>query len=310
MTESPSLAPRDLKGKDKLYLRLLRFCSRLPLGFLQSLGAWLGALAVALGRNGKTAHVVRRNLELCFPEQTPEWRERLLRAHIISTAQTALEFAKTWGMPPDYSVAQIRKVHGEERFHQALAAGRGTIAIVPHFGSWEFMNAWLNLHTAPIIMYKPGKDKGVDAFVLDARGRLRATMVPTDERGVKAVFKGLKQNGFTAILPDHVPHDSGGIHAPFFGIPTWTGVMVPKLVSRTGCRVVVLSCLRRPHGDGFEMYVDEPDPQIYSADLATATAAMNRCVEAVIRRDPAQYQWTYKRFRKNENLPDVYAGRQ
>lgn len=305
MNDVSPLSPQELTGKDRLFLRLLRLCSRLPLGFLQNLGGMLGVLA-GLARNSGPSLVVRRNLDLCFPEQTPEWRERITRANLVSTMQTALEFAKTWGMPTDYSVAQIRKVHNEQLFHDALAAGRGTIAIVPHMGSWEFMNAWINLHTAPIIMYKPGKDKGVDTFVLEARGRLRATMVPTDERGVRAVFKGLRQNGFCAILPDHVPHEHGGIFAPFFGVSTWTGVMVPKLVGRTGCRVITMSCLRRPGGDGFEIFIDAPDPDIYSDDLATSTAAMNRSVEAVIRRDPAQYQWTYKRFKKNETLPNIY----
>jgi KDO2-lipid IV(A) lauroyltransferase len=307
MNEPTPLAPQTLSARDKFLLGLLRFFSRLPLSFLQGLGALLGTLALTLAGGSKTAHVVRRNLELCFPEKSPEWREQILRASIISTVQTGLEFAKTWGMPPEYSVAQIKQVHNEALLKEALASGRGTIAIVPHFGNWEFMNAWLNTHTPTIIMYKPGKDKGVNAFVLGARSRLRANLVPTDERGVKALFKGLRQNGFTAILPDHVPHENGGIHSPFFGISTWTGVMVPKLVARTGCQVVMLSCRRRPQGDGFEVTVDAPDPEIYSDDLATSTAAMNRTIEALIRRDPAQYQWAYKRFRKNESLPDVYA---
>lgn len=307
MTETTPPPPADeLSGRDRLYLRLLHFFSRLPLGFLQRLGALLGTVALAVAGRSKTANVIRRNLELCFPEQTPEWRERVLRANVVSTLQTALEFAKTWGMPTDYSVGQIRKVHNEQVLRDALAAGRGTIGIVPHFGTWEFMNAWLNQYTSPIIMYKPGKEKGVDTFVRDARGRLNATMVTADERGVKAVFKGLKQNGFTAILPDHVPHENGGIHVPFFGISTWTGVMVPRLIGRTGCKAILMACVRRPGGDGFEVFLEEPDPEIYSEDLATSTAAMNRSIEKLIRRDPAQYQWSYKRFRNNETLPDPY----
>ena len=37
-----------------------------------------------------------------------------------------------------------------------------------------------------------------------------------------------------------------------------------------------------------------------------ATAAMNRSVESVIAADPGQYQWSYKRFKRNETLPDPY----
>jgi KDO2-lipid IV(A) lauroyltransferase len=301
-----ALPPAEpLTRKDRFFLSLLRFFSRMPLPRLQRIGAFIGRL-VALVQSTGPYFIVHRNLELCFPEKDAAWRDRVTRENLVSTAQTALEFAKTWGEPTEYSVGQIRKVHGEQVFHDALAAGRGTIGIIPHFGTWEFMNAWVNQYAAPIIMYKPGKDRGVDQFVREARGRLKATMVPTDERGVKAVFKGLKHNGFCAILPDHVPHDNGGIFAPFFGISTWTGVMVPKLVGRTGCRVIMMSCVRRPGGDGFEIFYEEPDPGIYSEDVAVSTAAMNRSIETLVRRDPAQYQWSYKRFKKNETLPDPY----
>lgn len=241
-----------MRAKDHVYLGLLRLFSRLPLGFLQQLGSWLGRLA-ALPRQSRPLRVVRRNLQLCYPTRSPEWIESTVTQNIVHTGKVMMEFAKAWGMPPEYSLQLIRKVHNEHLFHEAIAEGHGTIAIVPHFGTWEVMNAWLSLHVAPVIMYKPGKDPGVDHFVLQARGRLKATMVSTDEAGVKAIFKALKRNGFTAVLPDHVPDTSGGIMAPFFGINTLTGTMVPKLVQRTGARAVMMYCMRK--GDGFEIFL-------------------------------------------------------
>ena len=59
--------------------------------------------------------------------------------------------------------------------------------------------------------------------------------------------------------------------------------------------------------NGFEIYFEAPDPDIYNDDLAMATAAMNRSVESVISVDPVQYQWSYKRFKRNESLPDPYS---
>lgn len=305
MNDTSLPAPESLTRKDRFFLALLRFFSRRSLGFLQGFGFAVGWLVYRMRRIGRT-QTVRRNLEICFPEKSAEWLDETTERCMISMAQTIAEFTKTWGMPTEYSIAQIRKVHNEHVFHEALAAGKGTIGIIPHYGTWEFMNAWVNQYTAPIIMYKPGKQKGVDAFVRDARGRLQATMVATDERGVKAIFKGLRHNGFSGILPDHIPHENGGIYAPFFGISTWTGVMVPKLIGRTGCTAIMMHCLRRPDGDGFEIFFDKPDPEIYSQDLAVSTAAMNRSIEAVIRIDPAHYQWSYKRFKKNETLADPY----
>lgn len=92
------------------------------------------------------------------------------------------------------------------------------LAIVPHLGTWEMMNAWLNQFGAPTIMYKPVKGKMANDFVLQGRSRLNATLVPTNGSGVKAVFKTLKQGGFSIILPDHVPNPSGDIIVPFLGL--------------------------------------------------------------------------------------------
>lgn len=294
-----------LTFKDRLSITLLRFFSRLPLPLLQRLGAWTGALAARM-RNASHYRTVHRNLEICFPEQDAAWHEAMTRSSLISTGMTAFEFAKTWGMPPEYSIAMIRQVHGGELFHDALAAGKGLIGIIPHWGTWEFMNAWVNQFSSPIIMYKPGKQPGVDAMVAEARGRLRATVVPTDESGVRATFKELRKGGFTAILPDHIPGANGGVNAPFFGIDTWTGVMVPKLAARTGCRVLTMGCIRRADGDGFDLHFLEADPDVGHEDLETGVAAMNRSMEVLIRMAPEQYQWTYKRFKRNRSLPDPY----
>lgn len=298
---------KPLAFKDRLSLALLLFFARLPLPLLQRLGAFFGSIVACFPRSG-IYQTVLRNLQLCYPQQSDAWHQAMVKASLRSTAMTAFEFAKTWGMPPSYSVSQIRESHGEEIFHEALAAGQGVIAIVPHWGTWEFMNAWINQYTAPIIMYKPGKQPGVDALVAEARGRLNATVVPTDDSGVRAVYKGLRKGGFTAILPDHIPGQNGGLFAPFFGLSTWTGVMVPKLAAKTQCRVIVMGCMRRADGQGFDLHFHAGDPDINHEDALRATTAMNRAMERFINIAPEQYQWSYKRFKRSEHMPDPYRG--
>jgi len=53
-------------------------------------------------------------------------------------------------------------------------------------------------------------------------------------------------------------------------------------------------------GDGapqFALHIEPADSAIASADVPQALAAMNAQIERIARRDPAQYQWTYKRFK-------------
>lgn len=304
MTDT-SLSPNDLAFKDRLSMMALKWLAKLPLPLLQRLGQVIGQFVAHFPHTGMHQTVLR-NVERAYPQQSRQWHLNTTKASIVSTAITALEFTKTWGMPPDFSLSQVREVHGQALFDEALASGRGVMCIVPHWGTWEVLNAWVNNFVAPTIMYKPGKQPGVDALVLEARARLRATIVPTDDSGVRATFKTLKKGGFTAILPDHTPKDNGGIFAPFFGTSTWTGVMVPKLIQRTQCAVIVLGCMRRADGQGYDVYVLPADPAVHDQDLASATAAMNRSMEALVAIAPEQYQWTYKRFKKNEHEPDFY----
>ena len=132
-------------------------------------------------------------------------------------------------------------------------------------------------------MYKPVKGDIINDFVLQGRSRLNATLVPTDGSGVKAIFKTLKQGGFSIILPDHVPDPSGGVVVPFFGIETLTSTLASKLASKTKCALVGLSCIRRDDGRGFDIYCYKlDDPALYDRDAKTAAHALNLAMQHMI----------------------------
>jgi len=284
---------------------LLQFLARLPLPLLRVFAlavAWLINLMPQTGMRW----VVRVNLLLAMPKLDDTERLTLERASVRSQCLTALESVKCWGMPPSYSISQIKEVHGLTQLQQALAVPKGMIAVVPHMGTWEMMNAWLNQFGAPVIMYKPADQPQLNQFMLNARQRLNATLVPTDERVVRAIFKTLKQGGFTILLPDHVPETSGGVMADFFAVECLTSTLVSKLAQKTGCRVIGLSCLRRADLAGFDVYCDPFDPQVADPDLSVAVAALNHNMQQMIARAPEQYLWSYRRFKVATDLDGIY----
>jgi KDO2-lipid IV(A) lauroyltransferase len=64
--------------------------------------------------------------------------------------------------------------------------------------------------------------------------------------------------------------------------------------------------LRLP-GGGFKLVFTEADDAIYADDLQQSLAGLNRSIEAVVRVAPEQYQWEYKRFKRQPpGLPPVY----
>lgn len=286
---------------------LLKNFSRLPLRLIQVTARSVGWLLYV--SNSSARRVTEINLKSAYPELSESERDQLTKRSLKSQCMTYAESVKIWGSAPEFALEQIKAVHGESIFLAALQNPNGTLAVVPHFGTWELMNAWVNLHTAPVIMYKPSKNPDVDRFMLEARQRLNATLVPTDETGVRTLFKHLKQGGFAAILPDHVPKESGGIYSPFFGQNTLSSTLLSKLAAKTQCSVIGLSCLRREDLSGFELHVQTLSAEINAKDLQLSVDTLNKEMERMINVAPEQYLWGYKRFRKIKENINFYIHR-
>lgn len=200
-------------------------------------------------------------------------------------------------MPTNYTLSRINQIHGIEHFNNALSEKKGVIVVVPHLGSWELLNAWLCTQTQPMIMYKPNRNKDINRYILEARQKTNAILVPADETGIRAIFKHLKQGGLTVILPDHLPKPSGGIYTDFFKQNVLSGTIVPKLAQKTQCNVVGVSCIRTKRAGYFDIHCTSVSDDIMSKDIQTGVLCLNQHMEHMIASAPAQYIWSYKRFR-------------
>ena len=276
-----------------------------PLSVMRAVALFVAWIAILIP-DLKIKRTIRINLRLAFAEFSEEECDCFTKAVIKNQALIAVESVKCWAMPPEWSIAQIDNVYNKEVFDEALANPNGMLAIVPHLGTWEMMNAWINQFGSPTILYKPTKNETMDEFIIEGRQRLNATLVPTDASGVKAIFKTLKSGGFSIILPDHVPQPSGGVIVPFFGIETLSSTLAPKLASKTKCALVGLSCLRNDN-NGFDIYCTKlDDPDLYARDMNVATKALNDAMEQMIRVCPSNYMWSYRRFKHLPNLGNPY----
>lgn len=278
---------------------LLRY---VPLPLLRGLARCV-AFFIGLQKHTGIYQIIDKNLQMVYPKLSPLERERMVKHTLQNQALNMVESVKSWAMPAEWSIAQIQTVHNQQVLLDGLANPNGMLAIVPHLGTWEIMNPWLNKFGSPTIMYKPVKGEQANAFALQGRERLNATLVPTDSSGVKAIFKTLKAGGFSIILPDHVPDPSGGVTVPFFGINCLTSTLAPKLASKTHCSLVGLTCVRRNDNNGFDIYCDKLDnPNLWDKNTEIATTALNQAMEQMISRFPTHYMWGYKRFK---NVPIV-----
>lgn len=295
--------------KSFITLCFLHLLSWLPLGLARRLGQVLGLWCWYL--KTRMQQTTATNLKLCFPSLDDAAREHLGRRSLQSTLQTITEAGAAWLWPVHRTLALIQRVDNLVLLQRAKEAGKGVIVLAPHLGNWEILGLYLNgcgLGQS-YQLYQAPADPRLDALIYRGRSRAGATMVATDNKGVAELLRALRAGNIAGILPDQVPDAGGGEYAPFFGVPALTMTLLVKLQQKTGA-AVVLAFARRvagQEGPGFELVFREPDPGIYANDMPSALAAMNRSIEALISLAPEQYQWEYKRFRRQpEGAPRVY----
>ena len=265
--------------KNPDYNRLLQFVSRQPLKVTRFFAKFL-AFLVNTFKLTKTSQIIKLNLNIALPYLTPERREAIIQDAIRNELTSYFEFFHIWGGNTQKNIELIHKIHNEHLIHEAIAENKGLVLIVPHFGTWEIMNSWVAQFTQMTIMYKPIKNSSADDFVRNARSREQATLVPTDESGVRQIFKALKQGGTTVILPDHTPDNAGDL-VPYFGIPLYSSNLSAKLTQKTKAKCLFLYALRNEH-DGFDMYFEAIDPEIYSVDADHGTEIIHKSIENLI----------------------------
>ncbi len=275
---------------------LFRLTAALPLIANRGLGWMVGR--VMYWRSSKLLRVTRRNLELCFPEQSSSQRDQLAQRMFVELGKSMAETGPIWYWNRERLVQLISKVEGIDALHAGHAAGKGVILAIPHLGAWEMIPAFMSRHYPMAALYRPPRVEAMEPLMLEARARFGAEVHPTDTAGIRGLMRALKRGDAVAILPDQDPGKKGeGVFAPFFGIEAYTMTLVARLARKTGARVLLTCCAREPGSLGYRMVFEEIGPGIADSDLTVAATVMNQAIERAARRWPEQYQWAYKRFK-------------
>jgi len=287
-----------------LFKSILTISSLLPLSFVHLLGNLIGKLSWLT--NSRIRKIAEKNIQHCFPELNSQHQIELVKNVLNETGKVIFETGKMWQQSADKTLSLVKKCENEYLIKQARQQGRGVILAMPHYGSWELVSLYCAKHYALTSMYAPQSDPQIDQFIQHARQRTGAKLVPTDIKGIRAMSKALKQAEMVAILPDQSPNENG-VFVPFFKHPCYTMTLLPKLAKKTNAVVLFTYAQRLQDSSGFKIIFREAGKDLATLETEEATIQMNLDVEKLIRENPHQYQWTYKRFKKQpEGCDPIY----
>ncbi len=277
-------------------IAIFQLLSLFPIRCLRTLGLPVGQLLWYL--NGRSRQTTEENLAACFPAMDNEERGALARDSLQQLAMTALELGPIWRRPVDKLLTSVSSIEGQQHLQQGLDAGKGLIILAPHIGAWELLGLYVAQRYPLTTLYQAPDNPAMHDLIVKARSRNSSGLAPANIKGVKILLQQLKKAEVIAILPDQVPPREGGEFAPFFGVPALTTTLVRNLAKRTGAKVVT-GCALRVKGSGcFKLVFATVSDDIYSSDATVSLTAMNAAVEACVMQAPEQYQWEYKRFKR------------
>jgi len=276
----------------------------LPLKLIHFLGMLMGK--ISWQSNSRIRRIAEKNIKLCFPELTHLQQEELVKKSLYETCKVILETGKMWLCNTHKTLQLVKKIENQHLIDDALKNNKGVIIAMPHYGSWELTSLYCAEHYPMTTMYAPQEDLKVENLMRQARQRTGAKLVPIDNSGIRAMSKALKQSELISILPDQSPKNNG-LFVPFFGQPCYTMTLLSKLAQKNNATVIFTYAKRLDDSSGFEIIFRESGKDLSKLGLEDSVAQMNLDIEKLIRETPYQYQWTYKRFKEQEEgKPSVY----
>jgi KDO2-lipid IV(A) lauroyltransferase len=265
---------------------IFRFLSFFPLPFLHAMGAALGWL-VYLGSPSYRRRM-RDNLALAGYTQH-------LSAAIAEAGKSIVELPFIWCADP----RRVSRHATDENWgivQAELDAGRGIVFLTPHLGCFEIVAQEIALRTELMVMYRPPKKAALKPLIEGARARDNLLLAPANMSGVRMLAKCLKKGKPIGLLPDQVPQEGEGVWAKFFGRDAYTMTLPAKLAQLGDATVIVTYAERLPGGRGYVIRFVPFDGKL-DGSAAEQAQAINGAMERLIARSPAQYFWSYNRYK-------------
>jgi Kdo2-lipid IVA lauroyltransferase/acyltransferase len=275
---------------DRLGIGFVWLMHLLPLGFIRAVGRAIGGLLYRLGR----ARVARINIDLCFPERTPEERERLVAEHFRTVGGCFLELGVAWWARRP-RIERLVRIEGRE--HYEAVRDRRVIWLAPHFLGLDMGGTRIAMEYGGASLYSRQKRPVIDRMLYRSRTRFGGVEVFPRQEGLRPAVAAIKRGMPFYFLPDMDFGARDAVFVPFFGVSAATVTTLHRLCRITGAVVVPCVSRRLPGAGGYEVRFYPAWQDYPSADPVADTRRMNEFIEARVREMPEQYFWIHKRFR-------------
>lgn len=239
--------------------------------------------------------ITKINIFKCFPNNTDADNNALAFESLKNSIISFYETLYTWSR----SEIKISKLGFKQENRFMLLEQKATLFYSLHNRSIDLLLSLILLNNSVTTLYKTIKYKKLDAYVKTQRSKNRSTVATASIGGVKAVIKSLKSRKDVCFAADQVPADGFGIQSSFFDSTCYSSNLVESLSAREDIATCLVYLTKNEFG-----YIVSYD-HLSSAHISTDE--MNRIYQKIILKNPKEYSWEYKKFRKIKENKSLYS---
>ncbi len=281
-------------------LPMIKLASRLPWAVLYALSGFLYLVAYYIVRHRR--HVISEQLERVFPEAGTVERTRIHKQFLRNYCDVAIEILKSVSMSQADMCRRMR-VTNVELARQYLDAGQSILFVTSHLGNWEWLLHGVTLQLGyPVdAAYKPLHDAWAERLMLMVRSRFGARLVPAKQ----LLSDLLSRRGITRAIgvnADQAPVSTEQRYwTEFLGQETAFYIGAEQIARATRLPVLYAR-VRRTRRSFYEVdFLRLWDGREVTEPQAV-TERYARACEADVLRSPADWLWSYRRWRLKKPL--------
>jgi len=281
---------------------MMKAMARLPLGALYVLADFLAVVLHYVARY--RLKVVRKNISESFPEKSEAELRQIVRDFYRNMADYVVETIKLFHIS-DEEMERRMTFENVELVDSLMSQGRSIVAYFSHCGNWEWVPSitrWSRLageaNVAFCQVYRPLKNKVFDEMFLHLRSRF-GSLSFQKSRTLRELIT-LRRDGvasITGFMSDQKPSHGDTVHVvKFLNHPTAVITGTEMLARKLDFAVVYFDMFKESRGH-YKVKVRLITDDIKSMPDYSVTDRYVRLLEDTIRRRPAIWLWSHKRWK-------------
>jgi len=279
---------------------LFKSLSRAPLWALYALSGVLYFLAYYVARHRHA--VIREQLAKVFPDLPEEARVDIHKRFLKNFCDVLVELIKSMSIEPAQMIERVR-ILNLPVVKSYLDAGQTVMMVTSHLGNWEWLlqGVTLQLGYPMDAAYKPLHDAWAERLVLEVRSRFGARLIPAKELLAdflrrRAIVRALAMNA------DQAPVSTDKRHwTTFLGQDTAFYVGAEQIARATRLPMLYL-VMRRVKRGYYEVEIRQLWDGREAVEPNTVTERYARACEADVLEHPADWLWSYRRWKLKKPL--------